>query len=456
MEASLFDVAFGSIQASIRDNDGGTLFSMQEKAETSCLVDQSTVEKTWRHVVERLKGKDDSLKDRRLFLLVFSRCVQYKNVAHKLHLHFIRTLNFAARSGTPQGTYISLSGARVINSVGDSLNSLVLRGCKTVTNAHITELSGLRRLAILDISGTSIGDNGVRELASALPQLEALYCASTSITDNSGEHLRSLSKLVKLDISMTRFGDDGIEALCLPKVDSNSLPLDTIFLGFTRVTLNCLTHLINLPRLIQADFKGCTFSIRDLKAYAPKLVRERQVPISSVTVEVPLLLTLKRSSIKTPRMRKLPSDVEEENVWRVSFIRQLIAQGTLEEGRSQRIVRSTSFVGSPWKQSKQSAIQEMLSPGGLKRRNSSEILFGETPLTPSTPKRRPSIIFTTSPYTPGPVVNTEKKRCRVVFPCRSLFKPSIGGSEETDECATDNEENDDEFDTIGDMPFTIK
>lgn len=457
---SLFDAAFGSIQASIQSSDGETLFSALTSPETSCVVEQSTVEGTWRRVVERLKAEGGSLKARRLFLLVFSRYVQCKNATHKLRLHFIRALNFAARTGTPQGTYVSLSGARVINSVGDSLNFLVLRGCKTVTNAHMAELHGLRRLAILDISGTSVEDNGIRELSAALPQLEALFCASTNITDGSGEHFRCLSKLVKLDVSMTKFGDDGVGALCLPATGGDSQPpLNTISLGFTRVTLGCLEHLMGLPRLVSADFKGCAFTIQHLKARAAKLAKEHQEAISSVSVEIPLLLTMKRS-VPTPRMRQLPSDKDEEDVWRVSFIRQLVAQGTLEEGRSPKIVRSTSFIGSPWKQKKASAVQELLSPGRLERRNSSEILFGETPFSPSTPRKRPSIIFTTSPCTPGSATRKPAKRMRrVVFPRRSLFKSGVDEGEETDECKTDSEKEEDgtdEFDIIDDIPLVIK
>ena len=486
---SLFDIALDSIQASIQGNDGSTLFAAQEDAEASCVVDQRTVERTWQRVVERLKAEDGGLRARRLLLLAFSRCVQRKNAAHKQRLHFIRALNFAAQPGAPQGTYVSLAGVRVINSVGDSLNSLVLRGCKTVTDAHLSELRGLRRLAILDVSSTAVGDHGIRELAAALPQLEALYCASTAITSNAGEHLRALSKLVKLDVSRTKFADPGVEALCLPSPSSSSPPpLDTLSLGFTRVTLACLAPLLGLERLVCVDFRGCAFAVQDLRARATKLARERRDTVAAVSVEIPLLLRLRRSA-SAPRMRQLPSDREEEAAWRVSFIRQLIAQGALEEGRAPKMARSTSFMGSPWRQRrKPSIVQEALSPGYLRRRNSSEILFGETPQPPPlTPKRRTSILFTTSPCTPGSVVKRKesgemedgerrRKRCRVVFPRRKLFGSMTddkggdddGDGDDTEECDTDKDkeeeeeeeeegdDDDDEFDVIDDIPFALK
>ena len=489
---SLFDLAFGSIQASIQSNDGNTLLAAQEDAEASCVVDQETVERTWQRVVERLKAEEGaSLRARRLFLLAFSRCVQRKNATHQQRLHFIRALNFSAQPGAPQGTYISLTGARVINSVGDSLNSLVLRGCKTVTDAHISELRGLRRLAILDISCTSVGDHGIRELSTVLPQLEALYCASTAITSNSGEHIRALPKLVKLDVSSTKFADAGVEALCLPAPEGSSSsspsrslpqppPLDTISLGFTRVTLGCLAPLLSLERLVCVDFRGCAFSIQDLRARASKIARARGGGVGgAVTVEIPLLLRVRRD-VQAPRMRQLPSDREEERAWRVSFIRQLMAQGALEEGRSPRAVRSTSFVGSPWRQRRSGIAQEALSQGFLKRRNSSEILLGETPPPPPlSPKRCRSIIFTTSPCTPGSVIkssnrrgNDGKKRRRVVFPCKRLFgsveekeeeeeeeeeEDDKEDGNETEECNTDkDDDDDDEFDVIDDIPLTFK
>lgn len=476
---SLFDAAFDAIQNSIQGNDGETLLSSQEDAEHSCVVGQGIVEEAWRRAVERLRADhDECLRVRRLFLLAFSRCVQCKNATHKLCLHFIRSLNFAARPGAPQGTYVSPVGARVIGSVGDSLNSLVLRGCRSVTNAHMAELRGLRRLAILDVSGTSVGDNGVRELCAVLPQLEALSCASTGITDTSCTHLRRLSKLVRLDLSMTKVSDAGIEALCNSSngngdggSSSSFLPLDTVSLGFTRVTLECLPGLMGLPRLRSVDFRGCEFTLAQLKARAAKLAKGRSGEVLSVCVEVPLLLSIKRSA-PAPRMRLLPTDSEEESVWRVSFIRQLIAQGTLEESKAPRAVRSTSFVGSPWKQRKSGSAQELLSPASLKRRNSSEILFGEMPLSPSTPKRRPSIVFTTSPCTPGSAAKAarmaETKKCHVLFPRRSLFessgqdgdeteKESISGSDGSDIDDDNNNNNGyDEFDVIDDIPLLIK
>ncbi|MHB8903412.1 MAG: leucine-rich repeat domain-containing protein [Thermoguttaceae bacterium] len=133
-----------------------------------------------------------------------------------------------------------------------NLEELVLTDCSRVTSDGLAHLSGLTKMTILSLSGTSVEDAGMRHIGrmSGLKwlmltntkisdeglaylrdcvQLEILSIAFTNVTDAGLAHIARMKNLAELDLVGTEITDLGLEHLF-------GLKLDRLGLGSRRIT----------------------------------------------------------------------------------------------------------------------------------------------------------------------------------------------------------------------------
>ena len=88
------------------------------------------------------------------------------------------------------------------------IEHLVLTGT-AISDAAMQTIAALDRLAVLDVSDTSITDWGASQLA-FLPSLRCLGIYGTKITDASTATIGKLSTLEMLNVSFTQITDAGL------------------------------------------------------------------------------------------------------------------------------------------------------------------------------------------------------------------------------------------------------
>ncbi|MBM4107775.1 MAG: hypothetical protein FJ255_03020 [Phycisphaerae bacterium] len=125
-----------------------------------------------------------------------------------------------------------------------ALTTLILFNTK-VTDAGVKKLArvetGLKALTTLDLGATKVTDAGVKELARAetgLKALTALYLHDTQVTDEGVKELaregRGLKALTTLDLAFTQVTDEGVKELA--RADTGLKALTTLILWNTQVT----------------------------------------------------------------------------------------------------------------------------------------------------------------------------------------------------------------------------
>ena len=80
------------------------------------------------------------------------------------------------------------------------------------SNEGLAQLTGLRKLQLLDLNGTRVTDAGLAHVA-GLTELRALDLHGTDITDAGLRHLRLLINLERLDLRATDTTDAGLDEL---------------------------------------------------------------------------------------------------------------------------------------------------------------------------------------------------------------------------------------------------
>jgi len=98
------------------------------------------------------------------------------------------------------------------------LKQLFLEGTK-VTPASLPMIANFKQLEELDLSGLPIKDDHLRQIGQ-LRLLQTLYLTGCPITDGGLEHLRGLKQLERLDVGGTKVTEDGLRKLktALPKL----------------------------------------------------------------------------------------------------------------------------------------------------------------------------------------------------------------------------------------------
>ena len=141
------------------------------------------------------------------------------------------------------------------------LRTLDLSENPRITGATIQSLATMRQLQELDLSGTSVDDEGARQLA-ALQSLHELNLGGARVTDEGVRHLRSLKQLRTLLLHGNDVSDDALPGLAaLPK-------LSMLTLGSRRVTDEGLSMLARSVSLRGVSVSGCAVSDMGLVSLA--------------------------------------------------------------------------------------------------------------------------------------------------------------------------------------------
>lgn len=138
--------------------------------------------------------------------------------------------------------------AKLLTSLPD-LREVTLRGGERFTDRGIRHFKRLTKLESLDVIGTSVTDEGVKDLV-GLKHLTWLELGSTKITDTSFQYLRDMPSIEALDVSLTNVTDKGIESL------KGHPRLAQLGLTYTKVSHHGLKHLVNLQNLVALDISG--------------------------------------------------------------------------------------------------------------------------------------------------------------------------------------------------------
>jgi hypothetical protein len=111
-----------------------------------------------------------------------------------------------------------------------------------ISEAQLAEIATLPSLAILNLGGSTISDEGVRHLG-AMRSLRCLDLARTKISDRALEYLEPLRELEVLDLDGTNVTDDGVRHL------TGCRSLRCLRLGHTHVSDGAMEHIACLPAL---------------------------------------------------------------------------------------------------------------------------------------------------------------------------------------------------------------
>ena len=166
------------------------------------------------------------------------------------------------------------------------LVSLDLLG-SDVKDKDLEPLVKCRRLRMLNLSETSVGDAGIKHLA-PLSNLEELWLRGTNVTDDSLAIIGQLKHLRALSLAETTISDAGVERL-------RELPqLEILHLGNTQVTdagLQALHTLISLQELYVANSLATDEGAAALMTVLPntKIVVDRAAAGSAKDIESKVL-----------------------------------------------------------------------------------------------------------------------------------------------------------------------
>lgn len=92
------------------------------------------------------------------------------------------------------------------------LQILQLNACRQITDAALVELPASRVLECIQLNGTRIGDEGVKELTK-FPSLRSLSIAQTRVTNDGLAAVGQLDKLERLELGFLAVDDEGFSHL---------------------------------------------------------------------------------------------------------------------------------------------------------------------------------------------------------------------------------------------------
>jgi internalin A len=108
-------------------------------------------------------------------------------------------------------THISDQGMQEIKDL-KGITDLSLYFAEYVTDEGIAAIKGWKKLKILNLHGTKVGDTGLEHIA-GISTLESLNVGSTLMTDVGLERLTNLTNLKQLTMGGNELGDAGLQAL---------------------------------------------------------------------------------------------------------------------------------------------------------------------------------------------------------------------------------------------------
>jgi internalin A len=139
--------------------------------------------------------------------------------------------------------------------------SVNLNGWRTVTDAGLKELGGLKQLQALHLADTRISDAGLK-LVAGLKNLRTLDLSDTEITDAGLKELAGLQQLQTLNLQYTKTTDAGLKQLAGMK------QLQTLNLQNTKTTDAGLKELAGLKQLQSLNLRFTSATNAGLKELA--------------------------------------------------------------------------------------------------------------------------------------------------------------------------------------------
>lgn len=379
------------------------------------------VSSSWKRIVS-MEGGGGGGERRREILLAFTRGIENED-------QFVKCLDLGAQKGSKGNPVLTAEGMEIVGMMGRSVVNISMRGSVVTCGEDIIarELRNLRRLAILDISGTQGGEAVVRGVAEAAEQLEVLRCSGVKeLCDSDARKLSGMVSLREIDVSRTKVSDVSLIAWSGGAVAGS---LVTVSVSSTQVVLSpqCIESVsTSFTAVRRIDFRGCRATLQSVETLRTK-ISQRQKGIATSTKRS----TMASLVVEIPRERpeammiELPSQEQEEASWSVSHIRRLVFQAAAEGNRKWKPAPIISFENSPnssWKKSKPSSSATSTTtakPSPTKERTSStESPRKSTPTkkasSTGTPKRkRPSIVFVTTPVSQESTRSHKQKKKRV-------------------------------------------
>lgn len=189
-------------------------------------------------------------------------------------LTYLSQLRQLSNLGIELNTNITDEGVRQLANL-NKLRRLSLRGCERISNKSTPYLIGLPNLTILDISGTDISDDGMKEICK-IQSLQRLYIQKTKITDSSYHLLHNLINLKYVDIAESlSFRDDfrnselmhhttfvtlrhrGLNDNHLRNLANIHTLRDIDLCGNSAITDQGLLYLKGLPHLVRLNLSQC-------------------------------------------------------------------------------------------------------------------------------------------------------------------------------------------------------
>lgn len=163
--------------------------------------------------------------------------------------------------GLEQLYYVDMSGSDIEDNALiclirplQKLKSISLKGCSMLTDGCAQALSALPQLQALDLARTSVGDLGL-SLLKTLDKLQRLSLCGTKVTDTSIRVINtSMKALTELDLSCKRVTDLGLQQL------SNLSKLTTLNLSYTQVSDQGMMALRKLPKLSNLSLRWTRIS----------------------------------------------------------------------------------------------------------------------------------------------------------------------------------------------------
>lgn len=167
--------------------------------------------------------------------------------------------------GFPNLKSLNLQNARITDkaighlSLLSSLNSLILRDAKNITNVGFASLGIFKKLTSLNLARSKIRDSGLVNLK-GLTQLQSLNLGGTKITDAGLKNLESLININELQLWSTKITNKGLEFLTGLK------NIHTLGLGGSRITNAGLIYLAPLVNLKELNLARNGINGKGLKA----------------------------------------------------------------------------------------------------------------------------------------------------------------------------------------------
>jgi hypothetical protein len=111
-----------------------------------------------------------------------------------------------------------------------------------MTGKAYAQFEGFAKLTRVSHRGSSIDDEGLRQLCDHLPNLESLSLAHAKFSDAGAPHLAKLTKLKGLELGTSKATPQALKAIA-------KLPLESLQLGEGFESIACIPHIKDIATL---------------------------------------------------------------------------------------------------------------------------------------------------------------------------------------------------------------